>query len=61
MPDIKNILKNEDFGSIVGDLCVDTRENRNPREYMEEYNYSDSDRNWAQLIYKTLQEEAVSG
>ena len=38
MPDIKNILKNEDFGSIVGDLCVDTRENRNPREYMEEYN-----------------------
>ena len=38
MPDIKDILKNEDFGSIVGDLCVDTRENRNPREYMEEYN-----------------------
>ena len=37
MPDIKDILKNEDFGSIVGDLCVDTRENRNPREYMEEY------------------------
>ena len=32
-----------------------------PQEYMEEYNYSDSDRNWAQLIYKTLQEEAVSG
>ena len=30
MPDIKDILKNEDFGSIVGDLCVDTRENRNP-------------------------------
>ena len=38
MPDIKDILRNEDFGSIVGDLCVDTRENRNPREYMEEYN-----------------------
>ena len=34
MPDIKDILRNEDFGSIVGDLCVDTRENRNPREYM---------------------------
>ena len=37
MPDIKDILRNEDFGSIVGDLCVDTREDRNPREYMEEY------------------------
>ncbi len=37
MPDIKDILKKDDFGSIVGDLCVDTRENRNPREYMEEY------------------------
>ena len=23
MPDIKDILKNEDFGSIVGDLCVE--------------------------------------
>lgn len=38
MPDIKEILNKEDFGSIIGDLCVDTRENRYPREYMEEYN-----------------------
>lgn len=38
MPDIKEILSKEDFGSIIGDLCVDTRENRYPREYMEEYN-----------------------
>ena len=27
MPDIKDILKNEDFGSIVGGLCVDTPRN----------------------------------
>lgn len=38
MPDIKEILSKEDFGSIVGDLSVDTRENRYPREYMDEYN-----------------------
>lgn len=28
-----------------------------PLEFMAEYNYSDSDRNWAQLMYQTLQEE----
>lgn len=38
MPGISDILSQEDFGKIVGDLCVDTRENREPREYMEEYN-----------------------
>lgn len=38
MPGISEILAQEDFGRIVSDLCVDTMENRNPREYMEEYN-----------------------
>lgn len=38
MPGISEILAQEDFGKIVSDLCVDTIEDRDPREYMEEYN-----------------------
>lgn len=37
MPDINSILKNEDFGKVVSELCVDTIEDRNPVEYREEY------------------------
>lgn len=35
---ISEILAQEDFGKIVNDLCVDTIEDREPREYLEEYN-----------------------
>lgn len=38
MPSIQEILSKDDFSAIVSDLCKDTRENRYPREYMEEYN-----------------------
>lgn len=31
-----------------------------PLEFMEEYSYSDADRNWAQLMYRTLQEDGTS-
>lgn len=58
MPDIKDILKNEDFGSIVGNLCVDTRENRNPREYMEEYN-GDRTRRQESVGYRESKKIAV--
>lgn len=30
-----------------------------PSEFMEEYQYSDADQNWAQLMYTTLQNEGV--
>ncbi len=32
-----------------------------PQEYMDVYGYSDFDKNWAQLMYQTLQEESASG
>lgn len=38
MASIKEILEQDDFGTVVSDLCVDTIENREPREYLEEYN-----------------------
>ena len=38
MASISDILVQDDFGRIVSDLCVDTIENREPREYLEEYN-----------------------
>lgn len=38
MASIKEILEQDDFGRIVSELCVDTIENREPREYLEEYN-----------------------
>lgn len=38
MPGIDEILAQDDFGRIVSDLCVDTIENREPREYLGEYN-----------------------
>lgn len=37
MPSISEILANNDFGQIVSALCVDTIENREPREYYNEY------------------------
>lgn len=37
MPKIKEILSNEDFGQVVRSLCVDTIENRDVREYYNEY------------------------
>lgn len=37
MPSISEILSNEDFGQVVSVLCVDTIENREPREYYNEY------------------------
>lgn len=37
MPSISEILANEDFGQVVSSLCVDTIENREPREYYNEY------------------------
>lgn len=40
MPGIEEILQQDDFGRIVSDLCVDTVENRDSREYLEEYNGS---------------------
>lgn len=38
MPGIFEILSNDDFSRIVSDLCVDTIEDRDPKEYLEEYN-----------------------
>lgn len=38
MPEISEILSNDDFSRIVSDLCVDTIEDRDPKEYLEEYN-----------------------
>ena len=38
MPGIADILSNENFSKVVSDLCVDTIEDREPREYLEEYN-----------------------
>jgi hypothetical protein len=38
MPDIKTILKKEDFGQVISDLLVDTIEYRTPAEYKSEYN-----------------------
>lgn len=40
MPGIVDILKDleNDFGRVVSDLCVDTIEDREPREYLEEFN-----------------------
>lgn len=37
MPDISKILANDDFGQVVSSLCVDVIENREPREYYNEY------------------------
>lgn len=37
MPNINEILANEDFGQVVSTLCVDTIEFREPREYYREY------------------------
>jgi SPP1 family phage portal protein len=37
MPDIYSILENEDFNQVVTELCVDTIEGREPREYLDEY------------------------
>ena len=38
MQSISEILVQDDYGRVVSDLCVDTIENREPREYVEEYN-----------------------
>lgn len=38
MPGIEEILINEDFSKVVNDLCVDTIEDRKPKEYLEEFN-----------------------
>lgn len=38
MPAIAKILNNDDFDRVVSDLCVDTIEDREPREYLEEFN-----------------------
>lgn len=38
MASIKEILNQDDFGKIVTDLCVDTIEDRDSREYLKEYN-----------------------
>ena len=38
MPAIAEILNNTDFDKVVSDLCVDTIEDREPREYLEEFN-----------------------
>lgn len=38
MADIQTILQEADFNKIITTLCVDTIDNRNPREYLEEYN-----------------------
>lgn len=32
-----------------------------PEEFMNEYHYSDEDRNWAQLMHRTLEDNGVSG
>ena len=37
MPSIKDILENNDFGQVVNTLCRDCIENRDPREYYNEY------------------------
>lgn len=38
MARIEDILSNENFGHIVSELCVDTMDCREPREYLGEYN-----------------------
>ncbi|MGL4519320.1 MAG: phage portal protein [Phocaeicola sp.] len=38
MASIDEILAQDDFGKVVSDLCVDTIDDRSPREYLEEYN-----------------------
>lgn len=38
MPGINEILAQDDFGRVVSDLCVDTLEDRDPKEYLEEFN-----------------------
>lgn len=38
MPSIKDILSNNNFAQVVADLCTDTIENRESREYLDEYN-----------------------
>lgn len=38
MPGIDEVLNNEDFSKVVSDLCVDTIEDREPREYLDEFN-----------------------
>lgn len=38
MPAIAEVLNNDDFDRVVSDLCVDTIEDREPREYLEEFN-----------------------
>lgn len=38
MARIEDILLNENFGHIVSELCVDTMDYREPREYLGEYN-----------------------
>lgn len=37
MPDIATILQGEDFSQVVAKLCIDTKEDRTPQEYLEEY------------------------
>lgn len=37
MPPIFEILNNDDFSKVVSDLCIDTIEGREPREYLEEF------------------------
>lgn len=37
MPTIDEILSNDDFGQVIGTLCVDVIENREPREYYNEF------------------------
>lgn len=38
MPSISEVLNNEDFSKVVSDLCVDTLEDRDTREYLNEFN-----------------------
>ncbi|WP_294591616.1 phage portal protein [uncultured Bacteroides sp.] len=38
MPGIDEVLVQDDFGRVVSDLCVDTLEDRDPKEYLEEFN-----------------------
>lgn len=37
MSDIYSILENDNFDEVASKLCVDTKEDRNPQEYLEEY------------------------
>lgn len=38
MAKIEEVLLNEDFGNVIGSLCVDAMDFREPREYLDEYN-----------------------